>query len=159
MSEHTVIQRLVVASGDNVTLWPALHIPRRPMGKARARNDTTAIHSADTTALMERLIGNAMRRHMRTQFDDTPQPMIAKGRPIMLRVHAKFAPSRSAFEKYGSGIYGTFHTETPDASNILKLVEDALNGIAYEDDKQVVMPIVIKTWAPIDELVITIGEP
>lgn len=32
----------------------------------------------------------------------------------------------------------------PDASNILKSVEDALNGIAYEDDSQVVCGIPLK---------------
>lgn len=33
----------------------------------------------------------------------------------------------------------------PDASNILKAVEDALNGIAYDDDRQIVLPIPLKT--------------
>jgi Holliday junction resolvase RusA-like endonuclease len=32
----------------------------------------------------------------------------------------------------------------PDASNILKLVEDALNGIAYKDDSQIVASIPLK---------------
>lgn len=32
----------------------------------------------------------------------------------------------------------------PDASNILKLVEDALNGIAYDDDSQIVCAIPLK---------------
>lgn len=35
-------------------------------------------------------------------------------------------------------------TLTPDASNILKSVEDALNKIAYDDDSQIVCPIPLK---------------
>ena len=33
---------------------------------------------------------------------------------------------------------------TPDASNILKAVEDALNGIAYDDDRQIVLATPLK---------------
>jgi Holliday junction resolvase RusA-like endonuclease len=40
---------------------------------------------------------------------------------------------------------GEQDTAKPDASNILKLVEDALNGIAYKDDSQIVAPIPLKT--------------
>lgn len=39
---------------------------------------------------------------------------------------------------------GEQDTMKPDASNILKLVEDALNGIAYRDDSQIVAPLPLK---------------
>lgn len=35
-------------------------------------------------------------------------------------------------------------THKPDASNILKSIEDALNGIAYDDDSQVVFATIRK---------------
>lgn len=40
---------------------------------------------------------------------------------------------------------GEQDTMKPDASNILKLVEDALNGIAYKDDSQIVAAIPLKS--------------
>lgn len=40
----------------------------------------------------------------------------------------------------------------PDASNILKSVEDALNGIAYHDDRQIVCPIPLKMPRKREEL-------
>ena len=38
-------------------------------------------------------------------------------------------------------------TKKPDADNILKIIADALNGIAYADDKQVVTAEVQKLYA------------
>lgn len=35
-------------------------------------------------------------------------------------------------------------THKPDASNIIKSVEDALNGIAYDDDRQIVEAYCVK---------------
>lgn len=35
----------------------------------------------------------------------------------------------------------------PDASNYLKGVEDALNGILFDDDSQIVMPITLKAYS------------
>lgn len=40
----------------------------------------------------------------------------------------------------------TSHTQTPDLSNLAKLVEDALNGIAYADDAQIESLKVRKGW-------------
>ena len=38
-------------------------------------------------------------------------------------------------------------TKKPDADNVLKIVMDGLNGVAYEDDKQVVDATVHKrSW-------------
>lgn len=37
-----------------------------------------------------------------------------------------------------------YDTVKPDCSNVLKAIEDALNGIAYDDDKQIVECYVVK---------------
>lgn len=39
------------------------------------------------------------------------------------------------------------HTGTPDTSNLVKLVEDALNGLAWRDDAQVVRLVATKVYA------------
>lgn len=45
---------------------------------------------------------------------------------------------------------GAPHTMTPDADNLGKLVKDALNGVAYEDDRVVSTLIVKKVWSDYD---------
>ena len=39
------------------------------------------------------------------------------------------------------------HTQKPDASNLLKIVEDAANGVLYHDDCQIVCAMVFKEWS------------
>jgi Holliday junction resolvase RusA-like endonuclease len=49
-------------------------------------------------------------------------------------------------------------TVKPDADNILKLGLDALNGVAYADDKQVISCECIKAYAETPQMVITVSE-
>ena len=43
--------------------------------------------------------------------------------------------------------FDRWHTSKPDVDNLAKAVLDALNGILYEDDSQVVMLAVTKQYA------------
>ena len=62
---------------------------------------------------------------------------------VDLHVHAVFAlPQRP-----GSRRMGDPHIQKPDADNIGKLVKDALNGVAYDDDCQVSTITVVKQWS------------
>ena len=44
-------------------------------------------------------------------------------------------------------------TKKPDNDNIAKIILDALNGVAYQDDKQVVSLQVEKYYTEADEMV------
>jgi Holliday junction resolvase RusA-like endonuclease len=50
------------------------------------------------------------------------------------------------------------HMKTPDLDNLAKLVLDALNGIAYDDDKQIIELTVSKFYAETPGTVIKIKE-
>ena len=41
----------------------------------------------------------------------------------------------------------THHTQRPDADNCLKLLTDAMNGIVFKDDSQIVKATASKFWA------------
>lgn len=49
-------------------------------------------------------------------------------------------------------------TKKPDASNILKVVEDALNNLAYQDDKQIVEARIGKRYSSQPRIELTIEE-
>jgi Holliday junction resolvase RusA-like endonuclease len=51
-----------------------------------------------------------------------------------------------------------WHNKIPDIDNIVKLVLDSLNGIAWEDDKQVVYLKAKKYYGKVPKIVIKIKE-
>lgn len=73
-----------------------------------------------------------------------PQPIDG---PVHLDIIAKFqvAPSWSHQKKQDH--YGQPHTQKPDIDNVEKMVMDALNGIAWQDDKQVAFSVADKIWS------------
>ena len=51
-----------------------------------------------------------------------------------------------------------FHTHRPDADNIVKAILDALNGVAYHDDSQVVHVDVVKLYSSKPRVEVTLTE-
>lgn len=49
-------------------------------------------------------------------------------------------------------------TKKPDVTNFAKLIEDALTGIAWHDDAQIVDGATHKRFGPRDEVIITVAE-
>ncbi len=49
-------------------------------------------------------------------------------------------------------------TKKPDADNILKIIADSLNGVAYYDDSQIVTGTVRKYYGETPKVYITIKE-
>lgn len=50
------------------------------------------------------------------------------------------------------------HTTRPDLGNVVKLVEDAANGILWRDDSQIVSASISKHYGEPERLEITVGE-
>lgn len=78
--------------------------------------------------------------------------MISNTAPIQIKITAYFKKTKT--NKMD------FPTLKPDADNIAKVVCDAINGIAYRDDKQITCLAVEKVWADdgIEKVVVEIEE-
>ncbi len=111
-------------------------VPSDPKGKGRPRgNRKTGVHyTPPETKNYERLI--------KTYFLRAGGSMLfPEGSPVGLEVVARFAIPKS-FAKWKrkaieDGAVG-YVMKKPDFDNVEKVVADALNGIAYHDDAQVV---------------------
>ena len=131
-------------------------IPGPPQGKARARtfyNPRLGKHTSVTpskTVLYENLIKTCyLRAHEGECYEDGPLEVI-------IRAFYEIPKSTSKKDRERIRNYELYPTKKPDADNIAKVVCDALNGMAYKDDKQIVNMTVLKRYAQNGEPHVTV---
>lgn len=129
-----------------------------PQGKARPRfTKTGRAYTPKNTVDMEHKIGLAYRANHGELLNDDY---------IHITVFAYYSIPKSATKKERNLIaHGlALPAKKPDADNVLKLVMDGLNGVAYKDDKQVISVEVNKMYSDNPRTVVYIdswkkGEP
>lgn len=120
-------------------------IPVVPVGKARARTvrqgGKVRTFTPSKTKAFEKCIAMHGKAYM--QHRD-----ILTG-PVCLTMHirCKVPESWSHKRKTAALNQEIVPTTKPDTSNIVKAVEDALNGVLYVDDNQIVQLSVLKSYA------------
>jgi Holliday junction resolvase RusA-like endonuclease len=117
----------------------------KPQGKARPRFTRQGrAYTPKNTVDYEKQIKQAYIAAGGTLISDTF--------PIQICITACFKKAKSNKMQ--------FPTLKPDTDNIAKVVCDALNGVAYHDDKQITSLTVDKVWADdnTDKVVIEIEE-
>lgn len=121
-------------------------IPGQPQGKARARtfyNPRLGKHQSVTpgkTVLYENLIKTCyLHTHEGERFEDEPLQVI-------IRAYYEIPKSWSKKNRQAAMERALLPTKKPDADNIAKVICDALNGLAYKDDKQIVDMLVMKRY-------------
>lgn len=77
---------------------------------------------------------------------------------ISAKITAYFSIPKSVSKKRRAYLIDTYYDKKPDADNIAKAILDALNGIAYEDDSQVVSLEVIKVYNQEDKCDVILEE-
>lgn len=128
----------------------------QPQGKARARTVTqggkTHSYTPPKTAAYEALIAGEYRSAF-------PGAEPATG-PVQVKITAYFlVPKSWPRRRKQEALAGLIApTVVPDCDNILKVAADALNGIAWADDKQITYAEVQKHYAVTPRMEIEIWE-
>ena len=115
----------------------------KPMGKGRPRFANGHAYTPEATRNYEGLL--------RTKYKSVYGAISPAVGPLSMTIVAEFARPKT-------GQKGDWCEKRPDADNIAKAVLDALNGIAYADDAQVVDLRVTKQWADKNKVTVRI-EP
>lgn len=127
-------------------------VPGEPRGKGRPRFLKNGhAYTPEKTKFAEGKISAAWKSTKAKMFPNVP---------LCLTVYAYFAIPASWTKKKRTlaAANGVYPTVKPDCDNVLKLVADALNGLAYADDKQIVKMRIVKMYAEDPCMVIQIEE-
>ena len=125
-----------------------------PKGKERPRaaklRDRTIVYTPKKTKDYEREIATAYRTQCRGIFSGA----------VAIEIHAYYEIPKSASRKRVLDMVSDRErpTKKPDGDNIAKAVCDALNGVAYKDDSQVVDLTVRKYYSKIPHVQVFISE-
>lgn len=82
-------------------------------------------------------------------IDQVGRPILAGPVALMMQIDIVPPASWSKKQRTAALAGGTFPTGKPDLDNCLKLVADALNGILWQDDKQIVRVVATKVFAEV----------
>jgi len=132
-----------------------LTIPGEPVGKARARQGKWGTYTPEKTVNYETLVKELF-------VINYPAHKLWEEK-VYMEVEAHYSIPKSATKKKKELMRkGEMRPlKKPDLSNILKIIEDALNQMAYKDDSQIVDAKITKHYtdqAPCVKVKITAEE-
>lgn len=128
-----------------------------PVGKGRPRfrnaGNFVQTYTPKETVSYENLVKLEYRR----QCNDFK---FGKETPVDMRITAYYAIPKSASKKKRALMLERKirPIKKPDSSNVVKSIEDALNGIAYHDDTQIVDSQIRRFYGEDPKVVVTIQE-
>jgi Holliday junction resolvase RusA-like endonuclease len=128
-------------------------IPGPPQGKARARTGKGFAYTPEKTVLYENLIKTIF-------MAEGCKPYQSEGQPLEMNIKAYYQVPKSASKNVRQFMLDGHSrpTKKPDADNVMKVVADALNGIAYHDDTQIVRATVEKWYGEEPKVEVEIRE-
>lgn len=113
-------------------------IPGEPTGKARPRVTKWGTHNTEKTVLYENLVKMCYQEQCK---EYTEKPLVA-----FIEIYYGI-PKSTPKKNIKPMLEGKIRPcKKPDIDNVCKIIFDALNGIAYKDDTQIVSLIASKWY-------------
>lgn len=131
-------------------------VPGQPVGKGRhktARRGKFLTHyTPEKTANYESLVAHAAHVAM------AGRPLIVGAVSVELDIRLQIPQSWSQKKKKQAADGLIFATKKPDCSNVIKSIEDGMNGVVYVDDVQIVGGSQRKRYAETPGVVVIVRE-
>lgn len=132
-------------------------VPGEVVGKGRPRvvqrNGFTHSYTPQKTVSYENLVKLMYQEQVHGKYFD-------RNHELALRIDAKFAIPRSASKRARNEMEIGWKrpTKKPDLDNAIKVIADALNGVAYYDDSQIVYVEATKHYGDPPQTIVTLWE-
>ena len=115
--------------------------------------------NSKTKAVFEKAEVKEYKAKIIEAFEESGGKVYERDVPLRMSVVVYMRVPRSAsFKKQIDLIENHRPTKRPDTDNFYKVIADALNGIAYYDDSQIVSTYITKFWSSDPRVEITIRE-
>ena len=120
-------------------------------GRPRFSRKTGAVYTPERTASYETKVAWSAQQQMRGR------PLIAGPVRVEVLIFVAIPSSKTKKFKEAAAAGALWPTKTPDLDNCLKAVSDALNGVVWIDDSQIVSVCAVKSYSdrPRFEMVVT----
>ena len=130
-----------------------LEIEEKAIGKSRPRFNyrTKTTYTPSKTKNFEELVRWNFRNKYNVELEASYKPFIAK-------ITAIYTPPKSTGKKKLQELIGTPYTKKADIDNVVKLILDALNGLAYKDDAQVYKLYAEQIYGEKDKIIVELEE-
>lgn len=133
-------------------------VPGPPQGKARprvvrAKNGMSMTYTPDKTVAYEELV--------RLRFKAATQGFrFADDAQLAMQITAFYPIPKSKSKRIQADMLAGMlrPTKKPDCDNVIKIICDALNELAYKDDAQIVVTQMAKYYAEVPRTVVKIME-
>ena len=128
-------------------------IDGKPRGKGRLRFTKSGnTYTPKETSEYEALVAMAYKSKSKGEYFD-------KGVPLRMAIAAYYGiPKKAGKRESGQMVSGEIRPrKKPDLDNVIKIIMDALNGVAYLDDAQVVSVQAHKFYSLHPRVEVTVG--
>ena len=127
-----------------------LEIKGQPVGKGRPRLSRYGTYTPEKTKNYE--------NYVKLCFINKYKDYTPTEKPLKTKITAFFEVPTSYSKKKKKELIGQPHTSRPDIDNIVKIILDSLNKLAYKDDNQIAKLEVEKLYGEQAKVVLEIEE-
>lgn len=127
-------------------LVSTFRVPGKPVGKQSVQSNsrTKIFYKPKKTGLYEKLVAFHANRCMR----ESSKTISSDAMRVVININYEITKSYSKQKKADARAGKIRPKKKPDVDNVSKSVHDAMEGIVYENDKQIVESLIIKNYAP-----------